>query len=245
MRSSLSKNRGITFLELIVAFAVTAIILPAIITAFSYGLRYQAGVQVTTAAAAANIRLEEKIRKLISSAMLTSDTTDTNSYFVLTQSSGSQSNLGDSLVFTGFGEAPPGSVLGTAVTDDFQTLNDQAGPQGGLEEVSLSLTAVGDVGDKTGLFLREQRPPDSDPTQGGLESLMDPDVQSLTFECYDGQTWQQSWDTRSGSRRLPAAVRVTYVLRQDPATQHVFVVRLPMSDVTSTNPVTTSGGTTQ
>jgi type II secretory pathway component PulJ len=245
MRSTV-RVRGITFLELIVAFAVTAIIVPGIVAAFIKGLTFQAHINAAAEAPKEIIGLEDKIKQLISGAMLTASTTDTNSYFVVDSSSGSQTGLGDTLVFTGFGERTPGSVLSVDVNEDFETLNNDAGPWGGLEEVSISMTPAGQVGSLTGLFLREQRPPDSDITQGGFESLLDGNVQSISFECFDGTNWDSTWDTRTSTsaRRLPAAVRVTYVLTQDPNTQHVFIVRLPMSDVTPTNPVTTSSGGT-
>jgi hypothetical protein len=38
-------------------------------------------------------------------------------------------------------------------------------------------------------------------------------------------------------RRLPSAVRVTYRFKKD-TRDHVFVVALPYSDVTTANPVT-------
>ena len=240
------KTRGITFLELLVGLAITAIIVPGIVGAFIKGLNYQAHINAAAQGPKEIVGLEDKIKKLVSTAMLTASTTDANSYFVVTSTGGSQTGLGDTLVFTGFGESTPGSVLSTSIDDDFETLNNEAGPWGGLEEVGLSTTPVGQVGNMTGLFLRLQRPPDSDPTQGGLESLLDGNVQSISFECFDGQNWQPTWDTRTSTsaRRLPAAVRVTYILSQDPGTQHVFVARVPMSDVTPTNPVTTTAGGT-
>lgn len=269
------RTRGLTFLELVVVFGIMAIILPSICGALSVALSYESRVRSTSMSAELAVKFEDKCRKLISSAMLTATTTDPNSYFIVssgppsviatsgttgtTGTSGSTTTtgsvgaqvgnsltgIGDTLVFTGFGQSPPGAVLGANSDDDFETLNNQAGPQGGLEEISLSMATVGNAGDKTGMFLREQRPPDNDPTQGGMESLLSADIQTVTFECFDGLLWQPSWDTRTGSRRLPAAVRVTYTLVADPSTQHIFIVRLPMSDVTATNPVTqTSGGTT-
>jgi len=74
--------------------------------------------------------------------------------------------------------------------------------------------------------------------------VLSPDVQSIGFEFYDGTQWVGSWDTTAaGQRRLPAAIRVSYKLTADPNTTHVFVVRLPLSDVTPNNPVS-NGGTT-
>jgi len=57
----------------------------------------------------------------------------------------------------------------TNTTDDFETQQTLYGPVGGVSEISLSTTAVGDAGSHTGLFERRQTPSDGDPTQGGTE----------------------------------------------------------------------------
>jgi hypothetical protein len=131
------------------------------------------------------------------------------------------------------------TILNPPETSDFETLNDQYGPQGGVAEIQLSLTPVGQpASSDTGLFLREQRPADSDSSQGGNESLLMPNVTTIQFEFFDGLQWQETWDTiTSGSRRIPSAVRVTYQLTGEDQ-QRFIIVRLPFSDVTPTNPVT-------
>lgn len=151
-----------------------------------------------------------------------------------------------SLTFTANGIAPNAAILSPTATSqtsdsssdvsDFETANQNYGPQGGVIEVGLSLTAVGDPQGQTGLFLRIQRPADGDSSQGGTESLLLKDIDLVTFEFYDGQEWQPSWDTSTmTTQRLPAAVRVTYGMSD--GTQHAFVVPIPASDATSTNPV--------
>jgi hypothetical protein len=126
---------------------------------------------------------------------------------------------------------------------DFPTLNQNIGPQGGTQEISFEMTPVGSPPDAnaTGLFLRVQTPADDDPTQGGNESVFDADVSQITFQFFDGANWQPSWDTTTASRRLPAAVWVDYQLTSDNS-DHEFIVTLPNSDVTPTNPVTDQGG---
>ena len=91
----------------------------------------------------------------------------------------------------------------------------------------------------SGVIIREQHPADGDNTQGGTESVLDPDVTSLTYEFFDGSDWQPTWSTSNGTKRLPAAVRVTYQVK-DEDSQRVLVIRLPNSDVTTDNPVTTT-----
>jgi hypothetical protein len=130
-----------------------------------------------------------------------------------------------------------------ASNDDFETNNQNFGPQGGIQEVSIETTAVGSIGQgMTGCFLRTQIPADDDPTQGGNEVLLTSELTELGFEMYDGTTWQTSWDTRSqtGAGELPAAVKVTYRFTGD-TVDNIFIVQLPESTATSTNPVTVPG----
>jgi len=174
----------------------------------------------------------------------------------LTQSSGGQNqsagggggNTGE-LVFTVLGEPTSNAALQDS-SNDFVQQNQTRGPEGGVVELQIGLTPVGTPpSDKKGVFIRQQRPADADPTQGGYEWLLLPDIDYLLFEFWDGTQWQQSWDTTTQSTiRLPAAVRVTYSKGTD--TRTVFVVQLPLSDVTPANPATDigggiSGGTTQ
>src|SRR5204862_2978746 len=118
--------------------------------------------------------------------------------------------------------------------DDFETQNQRFGAQGGIEEVSLGLSPVGHTDQNGGLFLREQQPSDGDPTQGGYESVLDPTIADIRWEFFDGANWQTDWDSRTTRRRIPAAVRITYQLDGEDI-QHVFLVRLMNSDVTTDN----------
>ena len=146
------------------------------------------------------------------------------------------------MVFTVRGMKFPDNYL--ASNDDFETLNQEFGPQGGLQEIEISETPVGGGGQgQTGIFLRTQVPSDYDPTQGGNEMQMEPNLQQIGFEFFDGENWDQSWDTRSQNTtpgKLPAAVRITYRFTND-TYDHVFVVQLPNSSVTYLNPVTVTG----
>ena len=121
------------------------------------------------------------------------------------------------------------------------------GPQGGVAEVSLGMIAVGEEAPSTmGLFERLQLPADGDAAQGGTELVLEPAVTQLGFEFYDGIEWTTDWDTQNSTRRLPAAVRVSYTLATDADGHlHTFVVPLPASDVDADNPAnaTSTGGT--
>ena len=148
----------------------------------------------------------------------------------------------DTLMFTVMGRPLPGSVLAEDPSDDFETTNQHYGPQGGLAEYAISMTPVGDAQGQKGVILREQLPADEDATQGGYESVIEPDVTSLTFEFFDGTAWQPSWNTfAQTTRQLPAAVRVTYSLTGE-SQNRIFIVGLACSTVTPNNPATTTGG---
>ena len=148
----------------------------------------------------------------------------------------SNSGNSDDLTFTAVGTAPPVQLFTSQ--DDWQTANQDFGPQGGVAEVCLSLVPQQDPGNHThGLYIRLQHPADQDPTQGGFERLLSADVSSIGYQFYDGQNWDQTWDTRQLTpQQLPAAVRVTYRFEHD-TQDHMFVVLLPYSNVNYNNPV--------
>jgi hypothetical protein len=137
---------------------------------------------------------------------------------------------------------------GQDVNQDFGQLNSDYGPQGGATEVSISQTPVGDPGQYANeLYIRTQTPADADYTQGGTEQVFDDNIQTIQFEFYDGQQWDGSWDTtQSGQHYLPSAVRIHYWMKSDPNTEHVFVVRIPLSTLTPQTPLSaaTAGTTT-
>ena len=188
-------------------------------------------------------RVERQITRLLTEMILSEDTNDQTTYFVAATEG--EGTLGaDRITFT---TTAPGLPLVTQESaDDFETQHTQHGPQGGVAEVSLSITAVGDSGSNSGLFERLQRPADGDESQGGTESVLEPMVSSIGFEFYDGTQWVTEWDTRT-TRRLPASVRVSYTLSTDSNNQtHSFVVSIPSSDVDAENPAnstSTTGGT--
>lgn len=247
----MQKNRqrkgwaGISLLELLVVLVMMGFLTYALVYAFVGGLeieRRQAQRQSEQNPAS---RVERRITRLLTEVILSEDTADQTTYFVAaTEGEGA---LGaDRITFTT--TAPGVPLVAQESVDDFETQHTQNGPQGGVAEVSLSMTAVGDSGSNAGLFERLQRPADGDETQGGTESVLEPLVSSIGFEFYDGVQWVTEWDTiNSGIRRLPASVRITYTLSTDSSDQpHSFVVTIPSSDVDADNPASatsTTGGT--
>lgn len=244
------RQRGITLIELLLALTVAVIVIMAAGNSYVLGLRYAQNMDQSRTLEDRRQAFETSLRDLFRHTFLDPDTGNQNCYFMSgdavnskvanstssSSSSGSTGNDESTLVFTVIGRRLPNPVLNSA--DDFETANQKRGPQGGATEIQLGLTPVGDGGaGKTGLFMREQTPPDGDPTQGGEESVLSPDIESIRFEFWDGTTWQTSWDTTTmGTRRLPASVRVTYKLT-DEQDERTMIIPIPESDVTTDNPV--------
>jgi Tfp pilus assembly protein PilE len=224
-----------TLIELMVVIAITGILVMTVTFAYTEGVKFQSRVPERDAALQSVVRFEERMRKLFEGAYLTTDETDNASYFMTLSASGDLANP-DTLVFTSLGAPATNAYLMS--TDDFETLNDRFGPQGGIAEVALSMIPVGEPPEEsdTTLYARLQRPPDGDPTQGGLERSFVQNIDSFIFEFWDGVQWVVEWDTQTQQRRLPAAVRITYHI-VDEEDDRVMTVRLPHSDVTPEDPI--------
>lgn len=232
------KSSGFTLLELLIASIMVGVLTLALAQAFGLAVVFPSRAEESRSREAQRIAFESRIRGFVESALVTSTATDTATYFLAgTDAAGDA----DRLTFTT--EMPSISGRVSASADDFETQNQQWGPQGGLEEVSLGLTPVGQAPASEGAFLREQRPADGDATQGGTETLLDPNVTDLQWEFFDGLNWLTDWDSRTVQRRIPSLVRLTYYLQgeDDP---HVLVIRLLRSDVTPDNPVVQTAGAT-
>lgn len=242
-RRSMAACQGFTIVEVLLALSLSAVLAAALGFTFSAAFRLQKSHTDGQAAADQTGRLEQEITRIIRGAKLTSTATDTASFFQGVNSGG-ETDLGcDRLTLT---TTAPGTTVAaqTNTTDDFETQQTMYGPVGGVSEISLSTTAVGDAGSHTGLFERRQTPSDGDPTQGGTESVLDSDIDQIGFQFWNGTQYQTTWDTTAGDRRLPASVQVSYRLKNDPEQiVHMFVVAIPASDVTALNPDSAQGGT--
>ncbi len=234
----MKKTQGITLLEVLVVAVCMAVLIGASTSAVFTAIRHTSKVKASRSVYNRNALFEDRLRSILQNAYLSSVATDPNSYFlggqdVVEVPNGTTDE--SQLVFSGLAQRIPSEVLES--TDDFETLNQQYGPEGGLTEFSLSLTPVGSAPVEQALFLRKQTPADGDPAQGGLESILDSDIVSISYEFYNGESWDTSWDTTAlNPPRLPAAVRITY-RRIDDESDHFFIVRLIHSDATVDNPV--------
>jgi prepilin-type N-terminal cleavage/methylation domain-containing protein len=242
----MTRRSGVTLLELTISVAIIGILTAGVTRAFIAGLNYETGITAARARQEQKDQFDDRITELFQFAYLAPDDTNTDTFFIA--GSGGEDTLtgefADTVQMTVQGVRQPISTLES--TDDFETQNEVLGPQGGITEISISMTPVGEAGTQSGLFIRTQRPSDSEPTIGGTESVFDPTVTSIEFEFWDGTAWQPSWSTQVGAeKRLPAAVRITYTRDgENEDLPRVLVVRLPVSDVTATEPAdqTTPGG---
>lgn len=226
---------GITLVELLVVVVLMAILTVAVSSAFVSGLDMERLQKQRRSQQDRSEQREQTITRLLQGATITDDVNDTTTFFVAASVDGDTDMGSDRLTFTTTGPGITQAVRENP--DDFETQQAAQGPVGGTAEVSLGTTAFGDAGDKTGLFLRLQRPSDGDPTQGGREWLLDPDIDRVGFTFFNGTDWVDTWDTiLGGDRRLPAAVRVSYTLKDAPDDVKSFMVTLPSSDVDSLNP---------
>jgi hypothetical protein len=221
----------------LIAVALSAFIVLAASRVFELVANYERSVPTGSAGIEKQLALEETLTKLISSAYISSDTTRLTTYLVASSSSG-VSETSDKLVFTTIGVQPPQSLLGSDLTtEDANKLN---GPYGGITEVAISTLPVGTPAQTVGLFLRKQTPADGDPTQGGFETNLSPDVEFITFEFFDGTEWVKTWDTTNGQNPLPTGIRVTYKYSDEPETRSFYVRLVHASQDTQTM---STGGT--
>lgn len=240
MRGASRRVRGVSLLELLVVATLGAIVTAGATSAFTSAISFQERVVPEREAQLERQRFEDGLTRLLRAAYLANDAQDTTTYLVAGSSSGdgglSDTASADTLILTIQGLPPSATLMNSG--EDFETRNEVFGPQGGTAEIQISTSPVGEAGDREGLFLREQRPADGDPYQGGYESLLHSRVSFMEFEFWNGEAWQGEWDSiNQGERRLPAAIRVTYAFFDEEESPRTFVVRVPLSDVTPENPL--------
>jgi prepilin-type N-terminal cleavage/methylation domain-containing protein len=233
-------SRGFTLLELLLVLAMSVVLSGAIAFAYSECVSVQRAHELSLTTQDHTLSMERELTTVIQGAQLSALATDTTSYFIGTDDAGG-SNLGcDRLTVTT--TAPGIPIQSIDSTDDYLTQQTEYGPYGGLAEASIGTNPIGEAGSHIGLFERIQHPSDGDPTQGGMETDLDSDVVQMGFQFWDGIEWCSLWDTQTGTRVLPQAVQVSYILKSDTSnTPHVFVVPIPSSTVTYNTPAPNDG----
>ncbi len=213
-------QHGLTLIELLIVLGITAILAAALGYAFTAELTMQRAEEARRADLDRSDLMERQITRLLQGAKLAAPAQSSpaaalntlpgqpaalpvpaaqKTYFAGVAEGGANDLGCDRLTFTTTAPVLPMAAL--AGTDDFETQQQAQGPVGGLAEVSLSVTPVGDAGGRTGLFERLQRPSDADPSQGGLEFLLDPQIERIGFQFWDGFQWITSWPARRVCRR--------------------------------------------
>ena len=231
------REAGLTLIELLVAMGIGGIVVAASAVAFRAGVDHLYFSQRVLQTEQSKSDWTSGLRQSLSCASLSADANDTKTFFIASSDEASSDLGATRITFTSSYSYIPGGSLSAELT--FDDVHDTYGPLGGLAEYSYGTVATGDAGNAAGMFERIQRPVDADPLQGGFESLVSADVSEIGFQFWDGSEWLSEWDTRSGTRRLPAAVKVQYRLTDESTDQlHQFVVIIPNSDVTASNPMT-------
>lgn len=234
------KSRAFTLIEMVIALAMSMLVIGTIVTAFEISTQYQRTTPDRLNEFQESLQARKTLENLFQGVYVSTDETDQMSYFVAADSTG-QTTSADGLVFTTLSKPISGGYL---VSDsiDSEELHTQYGPQGGIAEVSLNVTPVGDpTNDESGLFIRIQNPSDGDPTQGGSEKLLIAGVTSITYELWDGIQWAVTWDTiNGGTRRIPSAIRIT--LNFEEGDPEYLTFKIPGSDITAENPLTQATG---
>lgn len=231
------REAGLTLIELLVAMGIGGIIVAASAVAFRAGVDHLYFSQRVLQAEQSKSDWTSGLRQSLSCALVSSDANDAKSFFIASSDDASSDLGATRITFTSGHSYIPGGSLDADLT--FDDVHETYGPLGGLAEYSYGTVATGDAGNASGLFERVQRPVDADPLQGGFESLVSAEVSEVGFQFWDGSEWLSEWDSRSGTRRIPAAVKVQYRLTEESSDQlHQFVVLIASSDVTSINPVT-------
>jgi len=249
-------QQGLTLLELLIVLAITVVLASAVSYTMMAEVQFQRlheqrrGQQETVEAT------EREITRLLKGAKFTPSTTATGTTTVTATTT--STSVGTTTYFQGINDgrqsltgcdrltltttAPGIPQASMYSTDDFQTQHDAHGPVGGVGEVSIGLQPVGTPSaGQSGLFERSQTPSDTDPTQGGYEWVLDPNIDEIGFEFWDGLEWQPTWDTTNGQTQLPQAVRVTYTIKNEAGSpQHLFVVTIPGSTIDAQNPATST-----
>ncbi|SPE62640.1 hypothetical protein SBV1_860011 [Verrucomicrobia bacterium] len=223
----IARVSGFTLIEVILALAISAIVLAAVCGVFASAVRLR---EKTSQAVDASLPLTQAL------ATLRRDL---------------QGAVGPSNVLAGdfkCGGATMGEGMGLSSAQgiglDFFTttgiINDDE-PWGDVQEVYYELMAPlnRDLPGKDlvryvnrNLLATATPTPEMQRLAGNIESVQ--------FECYDGAQWRPTWDTSMGDTNLPLAVRISFLMAGDTIRLPPLQMIVPIFSQTRTNSVPTA-----
>lgn len=181
-----TREKAFTLVELLLASAITAVIIGGGIASMSAVLHvYKLEGNKSSAAETAQLILE-RMRLDLAAAYLSPHSDATR--FVGTNLQNGDMET-DNLMFMSCVNSPVQTGGGTSDMVEIQYYIDTD------EETP-----------ERWLIRRFDPTPDQEPFTGGMTALLGPKVESLSFQYYDGEAWYENWDSNKG---LPAAVNVT------------------------------------
>ncbi len=197
---SRARNPGFTLIEVLLALAISAVVLAAVGGVFYSAIRLR---DHTVAALEPVARLHPVL------VMLRRDL---------------QNAVWPGGIMTGvFRCGPLGPQFNDALGLQFSTTTaklDESEPFGEIQEVAYELRegGLGRRGARE-LVRSINRNPLATLTTTPTQTLLLEDVESFEVTCFDGSQWQTVWDTSSTQTNLPLSVRVQIELADDPDQQ--------------------------
>ena len=220
-RRSLSRSRGMTLIELMVAvgvMAMVAVLIHGVIDSLSRGRKVE-GLRAERAHEGREA-LQRMVRDLCGAYLSTHVPSVPALMTERTAFVGKSSNPYDRLDFTSFAHLR---------TERDAHESDQA-------EVGYFVVADPEVADKMDLVRREQTPIDYEPLKGGVVNVVAENVAKFDVRFFDPMTaqWVETWDTMQVTgqpNRLPLEVEITLVLKgigEGPPYSYTTKVFLPI-----------------
>jgi len=182
----LRPSAAFTLLELLLAFAITALLMTLLTAVLAGTLKTATAVETSADVSQEGRALLQLIASDISSA--------------LWEGEGIESFLGED------------SLEGGTPADSLHLATTASPLLSGGTPCEVSYTIRERAGRKE-LLRREAFPVDRRISAGGTVALISSSVLSLNFSYFDGQTWRDSWSAESEGA-LPMAVRVEFLLSE-------------------------------
>jgi prepilin-type N-terminal cleavage/methylation domain-containing protein len=225
-------NSGFTLVEVILALAISAVVLAAICGVFTGA-----------------VRLREKTTDSIDTSLPLTEAMDVLRRDLL-------GAVGPSNILAGdfkCGGATMGENMGLSSSEglglNFFTatgmIKDEE-PWGDIQEVYYQLAPPADrnqPGKDLVRYVNRNLLSTTTPTPD--KQWLAGNIANVQFDCYDGLQWRNIWDTSMGDTNLPTAVRVRIQLAQDAngsTTAQPLEMIVPLVSHSRTNHVTTVGG---